>query len=427
MPTSNSDRAGKDPAKYDTRYAPEDVAAAATPAAGLAAAASRPVYLPAGQGGYFPYEGAYLGHPPATSFADPLASEEESAGEPLRMIHVGPNLVRGGAEQWLINLRRFLDPRRVRFLRAVATRPAVVDPQFVADLRVPVEVGQADSVRQAARECDVLLCWGELLNEWLADCRPPLCVYVAHGEGDWNRHYLDGSSAVIDHVVAVSHAVKRRVCAKYPTSVIFNGIDAARLARTRPREAVRAALGFGPEDFVLGYVGRFSPEKRPQVVLEAVALLPPPFKAFLVGWGMQRPDLAEFAGKRLPGRHAFAAASDYLGDYYHAMDAVCLVSEEEGFPLVLLEAMMCGRPLIVTPVGCMAEVIKDRVNGVVVRGDAASVAAAAALIQRHPEWARGIAAEGWAFAERYGHARRMARDYEALMHGLWGEKFGVKG
>jgi UDP-glucose:(heptosyl)LPS alpha-1,3-glucosyltransferase len=273
----------------------------------------------------------------------------------------------------------------------------------------------------------VLLCWGEPLNEWLADCRPPLCVCVAHGEGEWNQYYLDGSSAVIDHVVAVSHAVKRRICGRYPTSVIFNGIDTARLARTRSREAVRAALGFGPGDFVLGYVGRFSPEKRPQAVLDAVALLPPPFKAFLVGWGFQRSALVEFARKRLPGRHAIATAADYLGDYYQAMDAVCLVSEEEGFPLVLLEAMMCGRPLIVTPVGCLAEVIKDRVNGVVVSGDAASVATAAALLQRYPEWARGIAAEGWSFAERYGHARRMARDYEALLHGLWAEKFGVAG
>jgi glycosyltransferase involved in cell wall biosynthesis len=378
------------------------------------------------RGGYF-YTLGYPSHPQVTSFAEPFAGEEEPADEPLRMIHVGPSLVRGGAEQWLINLRRFLNPRRVRLVRAVATRPVVVDPQFVADLRIPVEVGQEDSVRRAARECDVLLCWGEPLNEWLADCRPPLCICVAHGEGEWNQHYLDGSSAVIDHVVAVSHAVKRRICAKYPTSVIFNGIDTARLARTRSRETVRAALGFGPGDFVLGYVGRFSPEKRPQVVLEAAALLPPPFKAFLVGWGVQRRDLTEFARTRLPGRHAFATASDYLGDYYQAMDAVCLVSEEEGFPLVLLEAMMCGRPLIVTPVGCLVEVIKDRVNGVVVSGDAASVATAAALLQRYPEWARGIAAEGWSFAERYGHARRMARDYETLLHGLWAEKFGVAG
>jgi glycosyltransferase involved in cell wall biosynthesis len=427
MPTSSSGVAGKDPSRYDTRCAPEDVVDAPTPAASRPPATAGTAYFYSGWGGYFGYAGAYLSHPAVTSFAEPFVREEESAGEPLRMIHVGPNLVRGGAEQWLINLRRFLNPRRVRFVRAVATRPAVVDPQFVADLRAPVEVGQADAVRLAARECDVLLSWGEPLNEWLADCRPPLCVCVAHGEGEWNRRYLDGSSAVLDHVVAVSHSVKRRVCAMYPTSVIFNGIDAARLAQSRSREAARAALGFGPGDFVLGYVGRFSPEKRPQVVLEAAALLPPPFKAFLVGWGVQRHALEEFARKRLPGRHAFAVASDYLGDYYHAMDAVCLVSEEEGFPLVLLEAMMCGRPLIVTPVGCTPEVIKDRVNGVVVGGDPASVAAASELLQRHPEWARGVAAEGRAFAERYGHARRMARDYEALLHGLWGEKFGGKG
>jgi glycosyltransferase involved in cell wall biosynthesis len=133
----------------------------------------------------------------------------------------------------------------------------------------------------------------------------------------------------------------------------------------------------------------------------------------------------EQANARIPGRYAFVTAHDYLGDYYHAMDAVCLVSEQEGFPLVLLEAMMCGRPLIVTAVGCVPEVIRDRVNGVVVAGDPDSIRAAAELLWQHPQWARGLAAEGRAFAEQVGHARRMAREYEDLLHGLWRSKYGI--
>jgi glycosyltransferase involved in cell wall biosynthesis len=353
--------------------------------------------------------------------------ERFSAGRALRVIHVGPNLYRAGAEQWFIELSKFFDPRRVQLVRAVVTRPTHVDPDYVADLRLPIELGEADSVRRAAKECDVLLSWGVALNEWLADCRPPLCVVVAHTEAGWSRGDLASCDQVLDHVVAVSARVKEVVCNGYPTTVIHNGIDAARVAASRPRRLVRDALGFARDDFVLGFMGRFAPEKRVSVLLEAVARLPPRFKAFLVGWGPYHQALLDQANALIPGRYVFATARDYLGDYYHAMDAVCLISETEGFSMTLLEAMMCSRPLILTPVGSVPEMIKDRITGLVVAGDAASVSQAAELLAQHPEWARAMAAEAKAFAEHQGHARRMARDYEELLHQLWCAKRSSNG
>jgi glycosyltransferase involved in cell wall biosynthesis len=345
-------------------------------------------------------------------------------GRPLRVIHVGPCLVRGGAERHFLDLLRFLHPDRIRVLRTIVTQPKMLDPNFAAEAKIPVQVGQGEEVRQATRECDVLLCWGIELNAWLEDHRPPLCVYLAHGVGDWTMHLLRQSDRVIDHVIAVSRAVRQRIGPAFPTSVILNGIDAARLASTRPRDEVRTSLGFGPQDFVLGYVGRFSPEKRVQLVLHAGALLPPTYKVLLVGWGPQRQELMEAANELIPGRYAFASGWDYLGDFYQAMDAVCLMSDQEGLPLVMLEAMMSGRAFISTPVGGVPEVVQDRINGVLVAGDAAALAAAAELLRHHPEWARGLATQGRAFAERHGHARRMAREYEDLLSRLWLEKFG---
>jgi glycosyltransferase involved in cell wall biosynthesis len=88
--------------------------------------------------------------------------------------------------------------------------------------------------------------------------------------------------------------------------------------------------------------------------------------------------------------------------------------------------MMCERPLIVTPVGAVPELIVDRVNGLVVAPTADAVRAAAERLHRHPAWARGMAAEAKAFADRHGHAARMARDYEDLLERLWAEKNGVE-
>jgi glycosyltransferase involved in cell wall biosynthesis len=338
---------------------------------------------------------------------------------PLRVIHVGPCLNRGGAEQWLVELVRFLDPARVRVIRSIAVLPDGVDPTFAADLPVPIEAGGAEAVRRAAGECDVLLSWGVPLDELLDGARPPLSVFVAHGDGPYTIGLVGRSRRHADHVVAVSRRVREVSCDGLPTTVIYNGIDAARLARTRPRDEVRRSLGFHPGDFVLGYLGRLSPEKRPGAVIEAVAGLPPHFKALVVGWGPMLRPLMDLANRLIPGRFAFLTATEYLGDYYAAMDAFCLLGSEEGFSLAMLEAMMCERPLIVTAVGVVPELIVDRVNGLVVEPDAESVRLAAARLAEYPRWAAGLAAEAKAFADRHGHAARMARDYEDLLWRLW--------
>ena len=347
--------------------------------------------------------------------------------EPLRVIHAGPSLLRGGAEQWLVDVLRFLDPLRVRMLRTVLTTGESIDPTLAESLPIPLEVGQGAALRRAAEECDVLLFWGLPLDDYLADCRPKLVVYLAHGEGDWTRIMLERSRRNVDHAVAVSERVRRRVCHDVPSTVIRNGVDSSRLGRTRARQAVRESLGFRAEDFVLGFLGRFSPEKRCQALIKAVERLPRDFKLLLVGWGMQRQDLMELANRCIPGRYAFAHGCSYLGDYYQAMDAFCLVSSEEGFSFALIEAMMSGCPVIATPAGCVPEFVHDRINGVIVDGTAESVADAARLLREHPSWRGGLAREGQVYAEQTGHARRMARDYENLLWRLWADKYPPAG
>ena len=253
---------------------------------------------------------------------------------------------------------------------------------------------------------------------------PKLCVFVAHGEGYWTQQILEGCKPVIDHVIAVSRRVKERVAHGLPTTVIPNGVDWAHLARTRPAAAVREDLGFRADDFVVGYVGRFSDEKRPHLLIDAVALLPAPFKALFVGWGPLGGRLLEYANARIPGRYAFVRAANDVGDCYAALDALCLPSAEEGFGLVVLEAMLCERPVIATQVGCVPDLIIDRVNGLVVAGTPESIRAAALLLRGNPAWARGLAAQGRADAEARGQARTMARAYEDLLLGLWKQKFG---
>jgi glycosyltransferase involved in cell wall biosynthesis len=343
---------------------------------------------------------------------------------PLNIVAVFPNLLRGGAEQWLLYLSRFLDPRRAVLTRCVVTSGQTADPEFAAEIPAPSEMQRKDSLPRAVRDADVLVVFGLPCDVLLGDLRAKLCIFIAHGEGGWTKSLLGQSRKSCDHVVAVSRRVEQAVCGGFQTTVIYNGVDAARLAQSQSRDAVRRQFGFGESDFVLGYVGRFSPEKRAELLIRAVAQLPPRFKLLLVGWGAEKPQLMERANELIPGRFAVTTSARYLGDYYRAMDAFGLVSNQEGFSMAMLEAMMCELPVVVTPVGCVPEVIEDRVSGVVVQGAPDSIAAGVERLAQHPAWARGVAAEGHRFALHHGHAARMTRDYEALFHRLWTAKFG---
>lgn len=345
-------------------------------------------------------------------------------GRPLSVVHVGPCLYRGGAEIWLQQVLRFLDPARLHVTRTIATERHLIDPDFASELPIPLEVGGAQAIRRAAAECDVLLSWGVALDDLLGTSHqklPCLCVAIAHGEGRFTRQQLEQSRHYLDHVIAVSQAARRGACdgLGVPTSVVSNGIDTARLAWTTPRDQMRQSLGFTPHDFVVGYVGRLSPEKRVTLVLDALAGLPASYKGLIVGWGPQLPAILDRANRELPGRCVVRTATNYLGDYYRAMDAFCSPSESEGTPLTMLEAMFSGLPVLMTEVGAVPELIENRINGLVVQPAAADIQRALERLKHYPKWAHGLAEQGRQTADDQGHASRMAQGYEDVIGQAW--------
>lgn len=359
----------------------------------------------------------------APSATGPAGAERPSSAAvavPLSVAHVGPCLFRGGAEQQLIDLSRFLNPRRAVLQKCLVTEPEGIDPGVARDLACPVVPAGISEITQAFQDHDVVLCWGLPLDEWVDLSRPRRArgVHIAHGDSPWTRELLTRSLKTVDHAVAVSDRVRMTTCGEIPTTVILNGVDTSRLATTRSRADVRAEFGYGPEDFVVGFVGRFSPEKRPELLIRALQLLPLHFKALFIGWGPLLPDLLKEANDLVPGRCAFRFADRQLGDYYQAFDSFTLLSVQEGFALVFLEAMFCGLPVLATPVGAVPEVIEHRVNGIIVDGSPHTVAADLQRLEAHRPWAAGLGETARQYARQHGHARRMAEEYEALFERL---------
>jgi glycosyltransferase involved in cell wall biosynthesis len=139
-------------------------------------------------------------------------------------------------------------------------------------------------------------------------------------------------------------------------------------AQYPPMTAERAAREAGPLRIL--FVGRLVPEKGPMLLLEALAQLPAgSFEARLVGAGPLQVALAHRIVE-LGLEHAVSlvgpVGQDQLPAQYAWADAFCLPSFAEGLPVVLMEAMATGLPVVSTRIAGIPELVQDGVCGLLV-------------------------------------------------------------
>lgn len=158
------------------------------------------------------------------------------------------------------------------------------------------------------------------------------------------------------------------------------------------RKAARRELGIADEsdEFVAGWVGRLSPEKGGDVLVDAMALLADGrVRATMVGAGPDRERLiararASGAGERIRWRGIVPDAARLFA----AFDVFVLSSRTEGIPIVLLEAMAAGVPVVSTRVGGVPDVVSAEEALLVPSEDPQALAAAIDAVRRDPAAAR---------------------------------------
>jgi glycosyltransferase involved in cell wall biosynthesis len=151
-----------------------------------------------------------------------------------------------------------------------------------------------------------------------------------------------------------------------------------------------------PGDYVFT-VNRLAPEKRVDLLLEAIAA-EPSLRAVVAGDGPDRQRLERLAADRgLNGRVEFAGrVSDAeLADLYAGCLGVYYAPVDEDFGMVPFEAFLSGKPVLTTTdAGGPLDVVRDGETGLVVAPEPAEVARGLDWLRSHAEDARAYGARG---------------------------------
>lgn len=150
---------------------------------------------------------------------------------------------------------------------------------------------------------------------------------------------------------------------------ISSGIDLKRLRPLpRPNDLVDK-YHIETTELVIGFSGRLSEEKAPDVFLDVAALCSncKNLRFVMTGGGPLVESIAKMV-KMLPTstRVELAGLVDDVDEYLALYDVLVLPSRIDGRPLVVMEALACGVPVIASNVGGLPDLIKDGVNGYLV-------------------------------------------------------------
>lgn len=143
---------------------------------------------------------------------------------------------------------------------------------------------------------------------------------------------------------------------------------------------LRAELGLGPDDPLVGVVARLVPIKGVDVFLDAAALVAAnraDVTFVVAGDGELHASLVARAERLgIGARVCWLGWRADVASVYADLDIVVMSSWNEGVPVSLIEALATGRPVVATSVGGVPDVLADGENGVLVPpGDAAAIAA----------------------------------------------------
>ncbi|MEW6542980.1 MAG: glycosyltransferase family 4 protein [Nitrospirota bacterium] len=279
-----------------------------------------------------------------------------------------------------------------------------------------------------------------ILGRWAAKLAGvPIIVHTIHGFGfPSSRHPLlrrtliaaeRAAARVTTRFFSVSEANRRQgiELGLFPPdrcTVVRSGVDLEAIRRTRvDRDGKRRALGLDPTRPVVGMVAPFKPQKAPRDfvrVAAAVHRARPDAQFILVGDGELRGVVeGEIERLGLSGVVRLLGWRRDVPELMRCLDLFVLTSLWEGLPRVYLEALVSGVPVVGTRVDGAEEVIRDGVNGYLVRpGDTDGIAGSVLRLLADPARAGLMGLQGQSLSPEFDireMVRRQEQEYGRLL------------
>ncbi len=372
----------------------------------------------------------------------------------IRIVYVVDNLSFRGGERTFLQLVEGID--RSRYDVSVACTPGGVFVERLERLRVPVI--PADMRR---RRLDTALSLARILKR-----TKPHIVHT-QGRGDtfgrlaarlagvpvimsttamiagryqvpewWRRtlyRIIDRiTDRLVDRYIVVNRASVEPLTGRHKIPparivVIPNGIELKRYDRSHaPKGTWRARCGIPDGTTLVGALGRFTWQKGFSDLLRAFATLPPADDVWLAigGDGPLREDLDTLARTpNIEDRCLLPGFIDDVPEFLADLDVFVLSSRLEGHPMVLLEAMAMGLPVIATDIAGVGDTVTDGVDGRLIPvGDVPAMANALGELIRDQSMARRFGQNARKKIEREYTVEQMVRRTTLVYEEILAEK-----
>lgn len=176
----------------------------------------------------------------------------------------------------------------------------------------------------------------------------------------------------LDRIIVVSRDLQNKLVLDYGVSperisVIFNGVDLSQFAPSDSFNS-RAQLGL-PTDIPIGIcVARLSEEKNIDILIKAIAKFTHrTFRMYIVGDGSMKTQIQRLIDDCCVQESVLLVGPvphDQIRLWLSAGNFFCLPSQREGCPVVIHEALACGRPVVATAVGAIPDLISGTEYGI---------------------------------------------------------------
>lgn len=227
-----------------------------------------------------------------------------------------------------------------------------------------------------------------------------------------------------EKIICISNAEKwsaldKKICKENKLQVIFNGVDVEAYENGVHGAVKRRDLNIPKDAFVVGMVGRLSPQKAPDIFVRMARKVKekvPNAHFIIVGNGILEDEIRKYAKEyEFLNRLHITGWVDNPMSYVELFDVACLLSRWEGFGLALPEYMMAGKPIVASRVDAIPNIIRNGENGLLVEVDDAIDASKAVLrIYREEGLADRLVAQGMNDVHNRFNARRVSEEHGKL-------------